>query len=245
MAVWRKENWQSVKSQLPEGARFADVHKKAGELWQAMSPEEKSPYEAQWREKQEVYLAATGRRPPAAASPVEDAGCVHNVLVEATSLAAPSTAAGVSLDHVLRALPDFGGRLAELLWEVTGEVQELTFGQKEYGTLRIMRRRPEPAIPALLSANREIQLLAIIGIKERRVVSLSQDTHPQLSRSYAMMCDSLNRACPEAWAESRKMRMCPTEHADMMAAQQLMAAYGIPGTTDETVGACGDGADID
>jgi len=142
-----------------------------------------------------------------------------------SALAAPSTAAGVSLDHLLRALPDFGGRLAELLWEVTGKVQELTFGPD---AVRIVRRRPEPAIPALLSANREIQLLAIIGIKERRVVSLSQDTHPQLSRSYAMMCDSLYRACPEAWAESRKMRLCPTEHADKMAALQLLAACGIP-----------------
>eukprot|EP00929_Paragymnodinium_shiwhaense_P078399 TRINITY_DN40620_c0_g1_i1.p1 TRINITY_DN40620_c0_g1~~TRINITY_DN40620_c0_g1_i1.p1 ORF type:complete len:294 (+),score=54.33 TRINITY_DN40620_c0_g1_i1:229-1110(+) len=157
--------------------------------------------------------------------------------VTASEAASPSTlsrcaaqknsAPPTSVADLLREVPDFGGRLAELLWEVSGRTEEYTLGRGHFGALHITRRKLEPAIPSMLTASKDIQLMTIIGIKERRLVSMSTDVSPEKSRVYATMCDCVTRACPQAWAESRKFRLCSTESADMLAAQQLLAAHGL------------------
>jgi len=49
---------KEITDSLPQGSKVTDVSKKAGELWKAVSEEEKNKYEAIYKQKSEDYKAA-------------------------------------------------------------------------------------------------------------------------------------------------------------------------------------------
>jgi len=56
--VYMNEKREEIKNSLPKDHKITDVAKKAGELWKALSEQEKKPYETKFQEKQTEYKAA-------------------------------------------------------------------------------------------------------------------------------------------------------------------------------------------
>lgn len=114
---------------------------------------------------------------------------------------------------------DFGGRLAELLWD------EAQGGIANPDVLRPRRRRVGSDFTPLLAASRDIQLGTIVGIKECRFFVFGAsgkdaDKRPSdqgfwhRSVRYNAMCDLIRIALPEQWKNSRNLRLHKSEDAD-------------------------------
>lgn len=127
---------------------------------------------------------------------------------------------------VLSAIPDFGGRLAQYLWS-TRETQFQDPLWKLSGMQEGINGKPiliTSHLPRLLCASSAMQLSLVVGIKERRGVSLKEGSL-KLQTSYSEMLAFVERTYPQAWANSRRLRMFTSAEADFEIAGIFLRPY--------------------
>lgn len=108
-----------------------------------------------------------------------------------------------SLQNIVEAFPGAAGRLAEYLFELTPEKQTLPSGYI------IQRSHGSPELGQLLLASKVTRLMVIVGIKDYRKMAIG------FNSDYPRMCTLVEKACRQAWAESRKIRLGDTGDADI------------------------------